>query len=116
MNEYKRHIALLLIICFSFPQVATSMHYILNEHQTSGKTLQYLPAAQEIEHHCTCHLASLLYRITNLTYPIQNISLINLGEQAYCSLENYVFELAFNYRLRGPPDFIHSHINKKTIL
>lgn len=104
MSVFKKYIAVLLLAGFLFPQAANSMHYFLFPHKISnhGKSLKYQVPSYEF-HHCHLNLHSLTYLL-----PLSNEFKKQI-DQNHAVVQNFYYsldhtvELAFNYRLRGPP-------------
>lgn len=113
MQRCKRHIALLLVVGFLFPQVAWSLHFSLVSHNATQKPRSgYAKSDPNVQYHCCiCHLSGssplLLMEEYKKTADIKGFQV----PHNYFGLDHYVHQLNFNFHLRGPP-FRHSFRNK----
>ncbi len=105
MQVYKRHIAILLLAGFLFPQVVSGMHYLMVSHSYSSENkTAYKQLDITIPYHsCHYHLSSFPSVLPS-EYCLKNNDLVTPPATLhFCSLENYVQQPDFNFQLRGPP-------------
>lgn len=108
MMEFKKHIALLLLVGFSFPQVVNSVHYFVVPHynKTGAEVSNQITAPIYHYHSCDYHLAGIngiLFSNCQSQQPFNKEDLV--PQQFYYSFDHNI-EFAFHYQLRGPPEKI----------
>ena len=105
MQSLKRHIALLFLGGFLFPQVAGSMHYFVVSHDfSSEKNNSYNnPEPDSLFHSCVYHLTGFTSGILPQDFTIIHRDFPSAPILNNSSLENFVHRDNFNFLLRGPP-------------
>jgi len=105
MQSFNRHIAILFLGGFLFPQVAGSIHYFVVSHDFSSEKNNSFktPEPDALYHTCLYHFTGISSGILPKGLPV--ISNNFPPQVAFCfsSLENYVHRDDFNFQLRGPP-------------
>lgn len=105
MQSQKRHIALLFLSGFLFPQVAGSMHYFVVSHDFSAEKDNSFstPEPDSLFHSCVYHLTGMSSGILPQNFPENSNNFPSPAIFSFCSKENYAPRDDFNFLLRGPP-------------
>ena len=105
MQVFKKHIAVVLLSGFLFPQIAGSLHFLVVPHDYSVEKETALKKSDGFNQYHFHH-----YHFTNLTSLLTSpfnpgtILLVNLQTRLISSsLEHYVQYPKYNFLLRGPP-------------
>lgn len=105
MQSYHKHIALLFLGGFLFPQVAGSMHYFVVSHDFSSEKNNsfHTPEPDSLFHSCVYHFNGFSIGIIPQNVPEILINFYPPATFGIGSLEDYVHRDDFNFLLRGPP-------------
>ncbi|WP_424492384.1 hypothetical protein [Salinimicrobium sp. GXAS 041] len=105
MQVFKRHIAILLLAGFLFPQVVSGMHYLVVSHSYSSENSTSFKKADRnyLVHTCHYYLNSFPSVLPS-QYGLKNNNCVTpQATLNFFSLEDYVHQEDFNFQLRGPP-------------
>lgn len=107
MQHFKRHIVLLFLGGFLFPQVAGSLHYFVVSHNFSAEKNNSIhsPEPGSLFHSCIYHLTGFSGGILPQDLIIISKDILTPVKSNFFGLENYVHEDNFSFLLRGPPLF-----------
>lgn len=106
MTYFKKHIALLLLAGFAFPQVANSVHYFVVPHHYNFEEEHFSKKVNNPAydyHLCDYHLTGLTFIINPNILPDLQVKFLE-PKQLFTYKIGHEIALAFTYRLRGPPN------------
>lgn len=105
MKQFKQHIAAFLLVSFLYPQVASGIHYYVVSHGTATEIgTRFIQANPELNFH------SPLFHLNGFSSILPSGGFAELPQIpglrtiiSFFSLEHYIHEANFHFRLRGPP-------------
>ncbi len=109
MCSQGKHIGLLLLAGFLFPQAANALHYFLLPHTletTNSKTFSFVNPGGYEYHYCDYHLTGTDFAVIKEEQSPDNYVAGYALKQKEEYTSVYISRIYYNYKLRGPPAHI----------
>lgn len=105
MKQFEQHIAAFLLVGLLFPQLATFVHYYVVSHETATENeARFIQPSPELSFH------SPLFHLNGFSSILSSGGFTELPQIpglrtiiTFFSLEAYIHQPNFHFRLRGPP-------------